>query len=117
MQRTFQGDENSPIEISVYIFSLVMFVVKNRDIFNINSDCCPINTRQHMNIRMSQVNLSKYANGVYHMDVKIYNGLPKDLKVITNDIKTFKVGIKKFLTSNVFYTLEEFVRGKDVYNK
>jgi hypothetical protein len=83
---------------SQYIFSLVMFVVKNRDIFNINSDCHPINTRQHMNIHMSQVNLSKYANGVYHMAVKIYNGLPKDLKVITNDMKKFKVGIKKFLS-------------------
>jgi hypothetical protein len=72
---------------SQYTYSLAMFVVKNRDIFDINSDCCPINARQHMNIHMSQVNLSKYANGVYHMAVKIYNGLPKDLKVITNDIK------------------------------
>jgi hypothetical protein len=51
------------------------------------------------------------------MAVKIYNGLPKDLKAITNDIKKFKIGIKKFLTSNVFYTLEEFITGKDVYTK
>jgi hypothetical protein len=51
------------------------------------------------------------------MAVKIYNGLPKNLKVITNDIKKFKIGIKEFLTSNAFYTVQEFIGGKDVDTK
>jgi hypothetical protein len=99
---------------SQYIFSLMMFAVKNKDLFNINRDCHQINTRQHMNMHMSQVNFSKYGNGVCHMAVKIYNGLPKNLKVITNHIKKFKIGIKEFLTSNAFYTVQEFIGGKDV---
>jgi hypothetical protein len=65
-----------------------------------------------MNKHLNQVNLAKYGNGVYHMAVKIYSGLPKNLKVITNDVNKFKVRIKKFLTDNDFYTLDEFVKGK-----
>jgi hypothetical protein len=53
----------------------MMFVVKNRDIFDLNGDCYKINTRQHMNMHLHQVNLAKYGNGVYHMAVKIFSGL------------------------------------------
>jgi hypothetical protein len=56
---------------SQYIYSLMMFVIKNREMFNANSDCYEIDTRQNMNIyvHMYQVNLAKYGNGVYHMAV------------------------------------------------
>jgi hypothetical protein len=51
------------------------------------------------------------------MAVKVYNGLPQNLKVITNDVNKFKVCIKTFLMDNNLYTLDEFIRGKDVYTK
>jgi hypothetical protein len=54
-----------------YIYSLMMFVIKNREIFNTNSDCYETDTRQNMNIHMYQVNLAKYGNGVYHMAVNL----------------------------------------------
>jgi hypothetical protein len=63
---------------------------------------------------MNQINLAKYGKGVCHMAVKIYNGLPKNLKKITNDQNKFKVRLKEFLTLNVFYTLDEFLKKKDV---
>jgi hypothetical protein len=44
-----------------------------------------------MNIHMYQVNLTKYGNGVYHMAVRIYNGLPTELKVSSNNTNKFKV--------------------------
>jgi hypothetical protein len=34
---------------SQYIYSLMMFVIKNREMFNINSDCYEIDTRQNIN--------------------------------------------------------------------
>jgi hypothetical protein len=43
-----------------------------------------------MNIHMYQVNLAKYGNGVYHMAVRIYNGLSNKLKIISNNSNTFK---------------------------
>lgn len=65
---------------------------------------------------MHQVNLTKYGKGVYHMGVKIYNGLPYNLKVISNDTNKFKVSLKEFLYLNSFYTLEEFVKSLRLCN-
>jgi hypothetical protein len=86
-----------------YIYSLVMFVIKNREIFNTNSDCYEIDTRQNM-----KVNLAKYGKGGYHMAVRIYNGLPNKLKIISNNSNKFKVSLKEFLHLNSYYTLGDF---------
>jgi hypothetical protein len=61
-----------------------------------------------MNIRMCQVNLAKYGNGVYHMAVRIYNGLSNKLKIISNNSNKFKASLKEFLHLNSYYTLNEF---------
>jgi hypothetical protein len=99
---------------SQYIYSLIMFVIKNREKFGTNKDYYKINTRQYMNMHLNQVNLTKYGKGVYHMAVKIHNELPKNLKEIANDINKFKASLKEFFISNGFYTLDEFLRGKEV---
>jgi hypothetical protein len=38
------------------------------------------------------------------------NGLPYNLKEISNNPKKFKVNLKDFISSNSFYTLEEFLK-------
>jgi hypothetical protein len=63
-------------------------------IFNTNSDCYETDTRQNMNIHMYQVNLTKYGNGVYHMAVRIYNGLPNKLNIISDNPNKFKASLK-----------------------
>jgi hypothetical protein len=73
-----------------------------------NEDCYEVNTRQNMNLYMYQVNLAIYGKGVYHMAVKVFNGLPYNLKEISNNPKKFKANLKDFLYSNSFCTLEEF---------
>jgi hypothetical protein len=60
---------------------------------------------------MYQVNLAKYDKGVYHMAVKVFNGLSYNLKIILSNTKKFKVKLKDFIYSNSFYTLEEFLIG------
>jgi hypothetical protein len=85
----------------------MMSVIKNREIFNTNRDCYEIDTRQNMNIHRYQVNLAKYGKGVYHMAVRIYNGLPNKLKIISNNPNKFKAGLKEFLHLNSYYILEE----------
>jgi hypothetical protein len=99
---------------SQYIYSLIMFVIKNMEKFGTNKDYYEMNTRQNMNMHLNQVNLEKYGQGVYHMAVKIYNGLPKNLKIIANDINNFKVKFKEFLIPDGFYTLDKFLRNKEV---
>jgi hypothetical protein len=94
---------------SQYIYSLMMFVIKNKEIFDINNAHYTINTRHIMDIHMSQVNLAKYGNGVFHMAVNIYNTLPVSLQEISKDIKSFKNNLREFLYHNSFYTLDEFL--------
>jgi hypothetical protein len=45
---------------------------------------------------MCQVNLAKYGNGVHHMAVRIYNGLPNKHKIISNNSNKFKDSSKEF---------------------
>jgi hypothetical protein len=45
---------------------------------------------------MYQVNLAKYGNGVYHMAVRIYNGLANKLQIISNNSNKFKASLKEF---------------------
>jgi hypothetical protein len=97
---------------SQYIFSLMMFVVKNRGLFNINKDCHEVETRQLMNIHIYQVNIAKYGNGVYNMAARIYNRLPNELKLISSNINKFKANLKKFLYRKSYYTLDEFFNDK-----
>jgi hypothetical protein len=59
---------------------------------------------------MYQVNLEKNGNGVYHMAVRIYNGFPNKLKIISNNSNKFKPNLKEFLHLNSYYTLDEFFK-------
>jgi hypothetical protein len=88
----------------------MMFVIKNRDTFNTNKDYYEVKTRQNINLHIHQVNLAIYGKGVYHMAVKVFNGLLYNLKEISNNPKKFKVNLKDFMSSNSFSTLEEFFK-------
>jgi hypothetical protein len=70
------------------IYSLMIFVVKNREMFYTNKFHYEINTRHIMDIHMTQVNLAIYGKGVYHMTVRICNALANTLKEISKDIKS-----------------------------
>jgi hypothetical protein len=63
-----------------------------------------------MNIHMYQVNLAKFGNGVCHMAVRIYIGIPNKLKVNSNNPNKFKASLQEFLHFNSYYTLEEFFK-------
>jgi hypothetical protein len=93
---------------SQYIFSLMLFVVTNRDCFVANSECHGINTRQIVHLHLFQVNLTMYRKGTYHSAVKIFNSLPLKLKEISDNPKKFKLMLKEFLCLHYFYTVHEF---------
>jgi hypothetical protein len=57
---------------------------------------------------MDQVNLAIFSKSVYHMAIKVYNGLPYELKTNISYPKKFKANLKDFLYANSFYTMEEF---------
>jgi hypothetical protein len=64
---------------SQYIFSLHIFVNKNRDLFQSNSEIHDINTRYSYNLHLPSTNLTLVQKGVLYSGSKIYNHLPLNI--------------------------------------
>jgi hypothetical protein len=93
---------------SQYIFSLLLFVIKNMRNFTVNFEIYQIDTRQHANLHQATVNLTKYQKGVYCMGIKVYNALPSYIKIESNIPKRFKKILNGFIIKNKFYSLNEY---------
>jgi len=93
---------------SQYIFSLLMFVVKNKDLFLLNSDIHTINTRNNSNLYVPNTNLTIFQKGVLYSGCKIYKNLPPHIKGLSNDLKHFKSMLKGFLMERTLYSTDEF---------
>ena len=97
---------------SQYIFSLLMFVVKNKDHFKMNLDIHSFNTRFNYDLHAPIANWAVFQKGVWYSGIKVYNHLPLTLKQQSHDIPKFKAALKRFLFANFFYTLEEYYSWK-----
>jgi hypothetical protein len=75
---------------SQYIFSILLFVIKNRNLFITNYDNHNIQTRQGENLHLPSCSLTLYQNGAYLTGIKIFNKLPSELKQLVNFPKKFK---------------------------
>ena len=67
---------------SQYIFSLLLFIVNNRNLFHVNSDIHDINTRQNSNLHQPQANLSMYQKGSTILALKFLTGSPPPLVML-----------------------------------
>ena len=70
-----------PIQ-SQYIFSIPLFVIKNKDQFLFTSQVHKINTWQTSNLYLPSTNLAVFQKGVYYTGIKIYQQLLKIYLVI-----------------------------------
>jgi len=93
---------------SQYIFSILLFVNKNRDLYLYNSEIYKINTRYNQNLHLPSTNLTLVQKGVLYSGSKIYNCLPLSIKAHSNKAKCFKVALKRYLIEHVFYSLDEY---------
>ena len=88
---------------SQYILSLLMFMIRSRSQFSVNSEIHHINTRQHGNFHQPSVNVTKYQEGVYYLGGKVFIALPSDIKteffIILKNLKWF---FKNFYVKNPF---------------
>ena len=89
---------------SQYLSSLIVFTVENKHLFTLNKDIHTNNTRYNLNIHLSTVNLSKYHKGTYVSGGKAFNHLPP----LVDNLKVFKLALKKFLYRHLFYSIEEY---------
>jgi len=93
---------------SQYIFSLFVFVNTNRGLFQSTSEIHDLNTRFNHNSQLPSTNLTLVQRGVLYSGIKIYNHLPSNIQVLSNDAKHFKSTLKSYLIEHMFYSLDEF---------
>ena len=82
---------------SQYILSLLLFMIRNKNQFLVNSEIHHIDTRQHANFHQPSVNVTKYQKGVYCLGVKVFNMLLSYTETEFDNPKKFKVILEKFL--------------------
>jgi hypothetical protein len=61
---------------SKYIFSILLFVVKNRGLLKTNFDVHKCNTGSNYDLRLPTVKLTIFQKGICYSGIKIYNHRP-----------------------------------------
>ena len=79
---------------SQYIFSLLVFVNKNKELFLTNSEIHDLNTRYIHNLHLPFTSLKLVQKGVLYSGSKIFNCLPLSIKALSDDTKRFKTTLK-----------------------
>jgi hypothetical protein len=104
----FRELEILPLAVQ-YIFSLMLFVIKNRKEFIANTETYEIKSRQWKDFHQSLANLKKYQNVIYYLGIKVYNNLSPHIKDISDDLKKLEVKLKQILQTHSFYSLQEYL--------
>jgi hypothetical protein len=95
--------------LSQYIFSLHLFVVKNRNQYTLNSRIHHINTRQHTHFHQPLPSLTEYQKGTYFLVIKVYNELPSYIKDLFDNPNRFKSILKDFLYKNSLFLFRQIL--------
>jgi hypothetical protein len=93
---------------SQYIYSLLVFVVKNIDLFWQNSEIHNLNTRYKNNLHLPSTSLTTVQKGVLYSGSRFFNYLPQQIKNLSGDLKSFTRKLKIFLIDHELYNLDEF---------
>jgi hypothetical protein len=90
-------------------FSFLLFVSYKKALFSSYIDSHTIATRQSQDLYLPQANLTVYQKGVYYAGIKMFNKFPTEIKGTYNNFKRFKVLLWRFLVTNSFYTVDEYL--------
>jgi len=93
---------------SQYILSFLLFVAKNIDFYELNSEIHNINTRFSSDLHTPTANLTTFQKGPFHFAIEVFYHLPTSIKNTSRDIKQFKSVLKSFLLINSFCLLKEY---------
>ena len=91
----------------MYILETVSFIHQNINSFKTNCDYHEHNTRAARNIHINYHRLTRSLNSVSHQGFKLYNKLPKEIKIL--DQRKFKNKVKHVLLSNLPFSVNEYL--------
>jgi hypothetical protein len=92
--RLFNNLKILPLK-SKYIFSLLLFLAKNRDLYELKSEIHNINTRVSSDLHTPTV-----QNVSFYFGIKVFNYLPTNIQNTSHDINQFRSVLKSFLLIN-----------------
>jgi len=72
----------------------MLFVIKNKNLFILNSENHTKSTRQFNNIYQPITNSTIYQRAVHYMGIKIFNNRPPGIKDISNNVRKFEICLK-----------------------
>jgi hypothetical protein len=98
---------------SQYIYSLVLYTINNKHLFDTNKEIHKYETRNNNNLHRPVANLSKFNKGAYISGIKIFNHFSQYIKALTKDHKYFKSTLKRFLYHYSFYSMNEYCEYKE----
>jgi len=98
---------------SQYIYSLVLYIINNKHLFDTNNEMHKYKTRNNNNLHRPIANLSKFNKGAYISGMKVFNHHPQNIKTLTNDHKYFKSTLKRFLFHHSFYSVNAYDKYKE----
>jgi len=65
---------------SQYIYSLILYTVHNKHLYNTNKEINKYRTSYNNNLQLPIVNLPKFNKGAYFSGIKVFNHLPEYIK-------------------------------------
>jgi hypothetical protein len=92
---------------SLHIYSLLMVVVKNTDLFKLNSNIHNIGTRHNNDFHLPSAQSKLFQKVVFYSGIQMYNHLPLTIKELSYNVKQFQQVLKILIQSNSLYSLEE----------
>jgi len=98
---------------SQYIYSLVLYTINNKHLFDTSNKIHKYKTRNNNNLHRPIANLSKFNNGAYISGIKVFNHLPQYIKALISDHKYFKSTLKRFLYHYSFYSMNDYYEYKE----
>jgi hypothetical protein len=88
---------------SQYIYSLVLYTVNNKHLFDTNNEIHKYKTRNNNNLHLPVATFSKFNKGAYISGIKVFNHLPQCIKDLIGNQKNFKSTLNRFLYHHSFY--------------
>jgi hypothetical protein len=88
----------------LYIYSLMLFVLKNMDNYQTNSSIHTINIRCKNQLHRPVTNLSSFQKGVFYSGLRIFDSLQSIIFECQNNKSHFRAALRKYLVAHCFYT-------------
>jgi len=104
----FKKSEILPVSCQ-YIFSLINFILNNKENFQTNSSLHSINTTNKHHFHRQNVNLLCFERSTFYDGIRIFTSLPRCLTSPKQEKTQFKVAWGIYLNAHSFYSIYEFL--------